>query len=56
MSEQLDALAGLTEARLDRLTEIAHTEAPKWFSADAADGYLIAMDKIQAFIEWITNA
>ena len=56
MSDQLDALAGLTEAHLDRLTEIAHTKAPKWFSADAADGYLIAMDKIQAFIEGITNA
>lgn len=54
MSDQLDALAGLTEAHLDRLTEIAHADPPRWFSADAADGYTIAMDKIQAFIEGIT--
>ena len=51
---QTDALAGLSEAHLDRLTEIANTEPPPWFNTDDAHGYVIAMEKIQEFIEGIT--
>lgn len=54
-TEKADSLGELSQTQLGRLTEIANTEPPVWFGADAADGYTIAMDRIQSFIEGITQ-
>lgn len=48
---QTDALAELDAAHIDRLHEIAKASPPPWLTADAHEGYLIAMDKILGFIE-----